>query len=354
MRTRLLPLMLLLPPVLATAATAVYIVDGDADGVADARDRCLYSPQGARVDAFGCSDDDDLDQDQVADLLDRCPNSPIGARVDRYGCAIDSDFDGIADGLDRCESTPLGAWVDAQGCPMTATAVARSAPVAGTAVPVRQAARAPDRTTATAPQGRVATAPIPTVVATAPLAISAPAAPRSVLAAMRPVAATASPVFARTSAAPATVASAVAATRPERAPMMRVATADPAPAMVAPRAIPVPPPPIRARPTTLNAGSRVAEVPFEGGGSRLNADGDSALREVLTAVQSRLGESADYYVELVGLTSGGRGDSGLMAQRVSQVQTFMEAQGIPAARIVYALRPARRGEQAGRVELHQR
>lgn len=345
MKIRLLPLLLLLPPILATAATAVYVVDGDADGVADTRDRCLYTPQGARVDAFGCSDDDDLDQDQVADLLDRCPKSPIGARVDRHGCAIDSDFDGIADGLDRCELTPLGAWVDAGGCPVSATAVAATTPTD----PMPAVARASVSQARPAPAPRVLPAAPMAEVSVAAVQQPLRVAPRSVLAAMRPVAATFPAPASET--APIRVAARPAAPASSRTAL---ASATPAQPIIAPRATPVPPPPIRARPTTLNAGSRVAEVPFDGGGSRLQAAGDDVLREALAALQARLGESADHYVELVGLTSVGRGDSGLMAQRVGQVRSFIEAQGIPAARIVYALRPARRGEQAGRVELHQR
>ena len=63
-----------------------------------------------------CIADADADGDGVADRLDRCPNTPDGCRVDDYGCPWDSDQDGVCDGLDQCPDTPLGSRVDRRGC----------------------------------------------------------------------------------------------------------------------------------------------------------------------------------------------------------------------------------------------
>ncbi len=339
MRVRLLPWLVMLPSAALAAAGVGYIVDGDGDGVDDTRDLCLYTPPGATVDGFGCSGNDDEDGDQVADLLDHCPMSPPGARVDRYGCAIDSDFDGVADGIDRCDGSPLGALVNAAGCSVTAVA---SAPVSPPAPP------------------RVAGAPGPVLRRPTVMAATVPTlAPRAVLAAMppaRPMARTVTAPRQVVASAPTVTARVAPVSTPRPVPLA-VAVAEripsPRPAAVpsvAPRAVPVPPPPLRARPTTLSARSRVADVAF---GESADMDG-AALLEALETVRAGLEASADYYVELVGLTTGARGDSSRMAQRVQQVQQFIEAKGIPGARIVYALRPARAGERAGHVELHQR
>ena len=338
MPRRWLPWLLWMPGMALAAAGAGYIVDGDGDGVDDVRDLCLYTPQGASVDGFGCSGNDDEDGDQVADLLDHCPMSPPGARVDRQGCAIDSDFDGVADGLDRCDGTALGALVDARGCSQLAQV---PAPVAAPATPTIAAVSLPQSVPAPRPFQRPA-----------PVTVSA-MAPRAVLTGMPLLPAPQPSSLAR--AAPASVSAPVRALARVAAAGHRAspggASAVPtATAQVAPRAAPVPPPPLRARPTTLNAQSRVAEVGFDDG----HPDLAVALGAALVPLRDRLGAGAEHYVELVGLTTGARGDSSRMAQRVKQVQQFIEAQGIPGARIVYALRPARANERAGHVELHQR
>ncbi|MGQ0621470.1 MAG: OmpA family protein [Panacagrimonas sp.] len=116
-RARCVPLVLGLAVSCATMATTTMIVDGDADGVADEADRCLYTPLGIRVRGDGCSPlAGDEDEDAVADLTDACPLSPAGARVDAQGCALDGDIDGIADGIDHCPSTGSDRGVDEAGC----------------------------------------------------------------------------------------------------------------------------------------------------------------------------------------------------------------------------------------------
>ena len=92
--------------------------DSDADGVADASDRCPDTPIGAVVNADGCPSD--ADNDGVWDGIDACANTPAGARVDARGCPLDSDGDGVADGIDECPDTARGSTVDARGCPQDA------------------------------------------------------------------------------------------------------------------------------------------------------------------------------------------------------------------------------------------
>lgn len=123
----------------SAAAFALQNFDQDADGVPDDRDRCLYSAQGAAVDAQGCALPADQDQDGVPDRADACPLSPLGSEVDRQGCALDSDLDGIANGIDQCAATPAGSFVDERGCvlgaPAQAVADASSGRGSGSSVP---------------------------------------------------------------------------------------------------------------------------------------------------------------------------------------------------------------------------
>jgi OmpA-OmpF porin, OOP family len=58
----------------------------------------------------------DMDHDGVFDRVDHCVNTPEGCKVDQYGCSIDSDHDGVCDGLDKCPNTPAGEKVDKDGC----------------------------------------------------------------------------------------------------------------------------------------------------------------------------------------------------------------------------------------------
>lgn len=90
--------------------------DADHDHVANKRDRCPNTPQGAVVDPNGCPVD--TDTDKVFDGLDACPGTPSGAVVDEKGCPVDTDKDNVFDGLDLCANTPMGATVDPNGCPI--------------------------------------------------------------------------------------------------------------------------------------------------------------------------------------------------------------------------------------------
>jgi len=68
--------------------------DTDADGVADSRDACPNSLEGAIVDSKGCSID--RDADGVADFKDQCPDSVAGAQVNALGCVNALVLDGVS------------------------------------------------------------------------------------------------------------------------------------------------------------------------------------------------------------------------------------------------------------------
>lgn len=89
--------------------------DDDKDGVVNIKDYCLNTPNGSKVDAFGCSLDGD--KDGVIDLYDECPNTIVGAPVDEKGCALDRDNDGVIALYDRCPDTLKGVPVTECGCP---------------------------------------------------------------------------------------------------------------------------------------------------------------------------------------------------------------------------------------------
>jgi OOP family OmpA-OmpF porin len=91
------------------------VKDSDADGVKDDIDVCPETPQGVRVDEFGCPVD--TDKDGVPDYLDRCPDTRASIIVDKDGCPLDSDEDGVPDYLDQCINTPLNVPVNSRGCP---------------------------------------------------------------------------------------------------------------------------------------------------------------------------------------------------------------------------------------------
>ncbi|WDE09818.1 OmpA family protein [Thalassomonas haliotis] len=88
--------------------------DSDRDGIADNRDLCPASPQGARVDNTGCPDSDN---DGIGDNKDLCPDSPANSKVNNKGCG-DNDGDGVANNLDNCPTTPQGEKVNNKGCPL--------------------------------------------------------------------------------------------------------------------------------------------------------------------------------------------------------------------------------------------
>jgi len=88
--------------------------DNDGDGIEDGHDVCMNTPEGIRVDDFGCPLDSD--NDNIADYLDKCPDSPWGVKVDAKGCPSDLDKDGVADYKDNCPETPSSLKVDEHGC----------------------------------------------------------------------------------------------------------------------------------------------------------------------------------------------------------------------------------------------
>jgi len=92
--------------------------DSDEDGIVDSKDLCPNTPQGIKVDRFGCPMDED--KDGVPDYLDKCPDTPEKVRVDKKGCPLDTDNDGIPDYIDICPNTPKGVLVDEFGCPLDA------------------------------------------------------------------------------------------------------------------------------------------------------------------------------------------------------------------------------------------
>jgi OOP family OmpA-OmpF porin len=92
------------------------IKDSDEDGVFDENDACPETPQGVKVDEFGCPIDSD--GDGIPDYLDQCPQTLANVHVDKYGCPIDGDGDGVPDYLDECSNTLPGVSVDIRGCPL--------------------------------------------------------------------------------------------------------------------------------------------------------------------------------------------------------------------------------------------
>ena len=94
--------------------------DDDSDGVTNAADSCPNTPLGEAVDAAGCSESQkDDDNDSVNNVADQCPNTPAGEAVDVDGCSDsqkDDDSDGVTNAADSCPNTPLGEAVDAAGC----------------------------------------------------------------------------------------------------------------------------------------------------------------------------------------------------------------------------------------------
>lgn len=102
------------PVVAAAVMSEPVVMDSDADGVPDSKDRCANTVSGGKVDVNGC--EIDTDKDGVVDRLDRCAVTAAGAKVDTNGCELDADKDGIVDRLDACPATAAGAKVDGRGC----------------------------------------------------------------------------------------------------------------------------------------------------------------------------------------------------------------------------------------------
>lgn len=165
---------------IAAVQARTPIVDGDADGVDDAVDQCLYTPPHAAVDARGCSAQTDQDGDGVADTVDDCPYTTAGADVDARGCALDDDFDGVANGLDACMGTELGAVVDTRGCASGQIAQAitpkpRALPPATVLLAKPTAAVIPAPPSATASATSPASGPMPAAEAPPDVTSAAPA-----------------------------------------------------------------------------------------------------------------------------------------------------------------------------------
>lgn len=84
--------------------------DKDLDGITDAEDRC---PEAAgSMTLKGCPDSD---KDGVADIDDKCSGTKTGYKVDASGCTLDNDKDGIVNEEDICPEVP-GILVF-KGCP---------------------------------------------------------------------------------------------------------------------------------------------------------------------------------------------------------------------------------------------
>jgi hypothetical protein len=101
-------------------------IDRDRDGIPNAEDNCIGTPNSnqsnADGDAFGDACDLDDDNDTVADAGDNCPLIANADQrdYDRDGigdaCDFDDDNDNVADGTDQCLATPVGDIVDPKGC----------------------------------------------------------------------------------------------------------------------------------------------------------------------------------------------------------------------------------------------
>jgi outer membrane protein OmpA-like peptidoglycan-associated protein len=100
-------------------------LDNDGDNIPDVQDKCPDLPED--MDNFedddGCPDLDN-DQDGIPDRDDRCPNEPedFDGDEDTDGCpdlVKDSDNDGIPDDVDRCPLQPedIDGFQDDDGCP---------------------------------------------------------------------------------------------------------------------------------------------------------------------------------------------------------------------------------------------
>ncbi|MFA9214680.1 MAG: thrombospondin type 3 repeat-containing protein [Candidatus Methylacidiphilales bacterium] len=89
------------------------VIDTDADGVGDKRDKCPNTPAGDLVNpTTGCSID--TDKDGIADNKDACP---LVAGVAAFKGCPDADNDGVQDSEDKC---PTAAGVYRfNGCPDT-------------------------------------------------------------------------------------------------------------------------------------------------------------------------------------------------------------------------------------------
>ena len=101
-------------------------IDSDFDGVNNYDDQCPDTNPFEEVNENGCSVfQKDDDSDGVANGLDRCTTTPEGIKVDGYGCSAaqidgDDDQDGVLNSIDKCPSSPIGTLIDNKGCPFLA------------------------------------------------------------------------------------------------------------------------------------------------------------------------------------------------------------------------------------------
>lgn len=86
--------------------------DKDMDGITDKEDRC---PDAAGpIEMAGCPDSD---KDGVSDVDDKCAGTKTGYKVDATGCTLDNDKDGIVNEEDLCPD--LVGTMAFKGCPDT-------------------------------------------------------------------------------------------------------------------------------------------------------------------------------------------------------------------------------------------
>jgi hypothetical protein len=101
-------------------------VDRDGDGVPNASDNCVGTPNSNQIntdgDTAGDACDIDDDNDDVLDGNDNCPLAANADQLDFDGdgegnaCDFDDDNDGVSDGTDQCLATAGGSTIDANGC----------------------------------------------------------------------------------------------------------------------------------------------------------------------------------------------------------------------------------------------
>ena len=68
---------------------------------------------------FKAMDLEDSDSDGVSDIDDNCPSTPNGVKVDEFGCPYDGDGDGVPNFLDEELNTIPGAVVNEKGVKIT-------------------------------------------------------------------------------------------------------------------------------------------------------------------------------------------------------------------------------------------
>ncbi len=99
------------------------LTDADSDGIVDAEDRCMDTPEDfdGFEDEDGCRDPDN-DDDDILDADDACPDQKEDedGYQDDDGCPEeDNDSDGIVDADDACPDRPedMDYFEDEDGCP---------------------------------------------------------------------------------------------------------------------------------------------------------------------------------------------------------------------------------------------